>query len=78
MENTKTKINVQDRFLNELRKQKIPVTVFLTSGFQIQGTLTNYDGFTVMINSNGKQQLIYKHAISTFVPSKKIDVNLNE
>lgn len=75
---TKTQINVQDRFLNEVRKNKIPVTIFLTSGFQIQGVITNYDGFTILINSNGKQQLIYKHAISTFVPSKKVELDLNE
>ncbi|NRD80972.1 RNA chaperone Hfq [Bacillus sp. BRMEA1] len=75
MEKTITRFqnNIQDGFLNELRKQKLPVTVILTSGFQIKGIITNFDGFTIMINSNGKQQLVYKHAISTFVPSKNVE-----
>lgn len=71
----KTKMNVQELFLKELTDQKIPVTFFLTSGFQIHGTLMNYDNFTVTVHSNGRQQLIYKHAISTFVPSKTVSLD---
>ncbi|MCM3443986.1 MULTISPECIES: RNA chaperone Hfq [Metabacillus] len=71
------KVNIQDRFLNEIRKHKVPTTIYLQSGVPIEGIITNYDGFTVTLESKGKQQLIYKHAISTFTPSKRIDINLS-
>ncbi len=59
---------LQDRFLAALRREKTPVTFFLMNGFQMRGTVTAYDGFTVFLQSEGKQQMIYKHAISTIVP----------
>lgn len=65
-------INLQDTFLNQLRKQSIFVTVFLTNGFQLKGTIKSYDSFTVLLESEGRQQLIYKHAISTFAPAKQV------
>ncbi|MEK4228851.1 RNA chaperone Hfq [Solibacillus sp. FSL H8-0538] len=65
-------INLQDTFLNYLRKNNIFLTVFLLNGFQLKGTIKSYDNFTVLLESDGKQQLIYKHAISTFVPSKQV------
>lgn len=65
-------INLQDMFLNNMRKNNIFVTVFLLNGFQLKGLIKSYDNFTVLLESEGKQQLIYKHAISTFVPSKNI------
>lgn len=65
-------INLQDTFLNNMRKNNIFVTVFLLNGFQLKGLIKSYDNFTVLLESEGKQQLIYKHAISTFVPSKNI------
>ncbi|AYC29320.1 RNA chaperone Hfq [Paenisporosarcina cavernae] len=68
-------INIQDVFLNQLRKDKIFVTVFLLNGFQLKGTIKSYDNFTVMLESDGKQQLIYKHAISTYVPAKNVDIS---
>ena len=63
-------MNIQDIYLNQLRKNEIFVTVFLLNGFQLKGLVKSYDNFTVLFESDGKQQLIYKHAISTFAPSK--------
>lgn len=62
------KSNIQDIFLTRARKQKIGVTVFLVNGFQLRGTVTAFDSFTVVLDTDGKQQVIYKHAISTIVP----------
>ena len=67
-------INLQETFLNSLRKNNTFVTVFLLNGFQLKGLVKSYDNFTVLLESEGKQHLIYKHAISTFVPSKSIDI----
>ncbi len=69
-------INLQDVLLNQLRKEKILVTVFLTNGFQIKGTIKGFDNFVVILESEGKQQMIYKHAISTLVPSKAVNLNV--
>lgn len=69
---TKTVNNLQDIFLNGARKNRIPVTVFLTNGFQIKGNVKGFDSFTVILDSDGKQMMIYKHAISTITPSKPI------
>lgn len=65
-------MNIQDLYLNQLRKNDIFVTVFLLNGFQLKGLVKSYDNFTVLFESDGKQQLIYKHAISTFAPSKPV------
>ncbi|GAA0298173.1 host factor-I protein [Gracilibacillus halotolerans] len=67
-------VNIQDQYLNQLRKERVPVTVFLTNGFQLRGVIKAFDNFTVLLDSEGKQQLIFKHAISTFVPSKNITI----
>ncbi|MDW0109150.1 RNA chaperone Hfq [Sporosarcina aquimarina] len=64
--------NMQDTFLNSLRKNNTFVTVFLTNGFQLKGIIKSYDNYTVLLESDSKQQLIYKHAISTYVPSKPV------
>lgn len=66
--------NVQDTYLNKLRKEKVPLTVFLLNGFQLRGVIKSFDNFTVLIETEGKQQLIFKHAISTFAPSKNIEL----
>ncbi|MBD7946337.1 RNA chaperone Hfq [Psychrobacillus sp. FSL W7-1457] len=68
-------MNIQDNYLNQLRKNEIFVTVFLLNGFQLKGTVKSYDNFTVLFESDGKQQLIYKHAISTFAPSKPVKLS---
>lgn len=67
-------VNIQDHYLNQLRKEHIVVTVFLTNGFQLRGVLKGFDNFTILLETEGKQQLIYKHAVSTFAPSKNVDL----
>ena len=64
--------NFQDLFLNQVRKEKLAVTMFLMNGFQLRGIIRGFDGFTVILDSDGKQQMIYKHAISTVVPVKPV------
>ena len=66
--------NLQDSFLNQLRRDRINVTMFLMNGFQMHGVVRGFDGFTVVLESDGKQQLIYKHAISTLVPAHSVDM----
>ena len=66
--------NYQDTFLNQLRRDRQLVTVFLMNGFQLHGIIRGYDGFTVVLDTEGKQQLIYKHAISTVIPSKPVEL----
>ena len=61
--------NVQDVFLNNIRKQKAPVTVFLVNGVKLQGIVTWFDNFSVLLRRDGHTQLVYKHAISTIMPS---------
>jgi host factor-I protein len=73
----KQTINIQDQFLNQLRKDNAFVTVFLLNGFQLRGLVKGFDNFTVLLESDGKQQLIYKHAISTFVPQKNVQLDLD-
>lgn len=68
-------INIQDVFLNQVRKDNIPVTVYLTNGFQIRGNIKAFDNFTIIIDSEGKQQMVYKHAISTFMPQRNVSFN---
>ena len=65
-------INLQEAILKECRKEKVPVTLFLMNGFQLRGIVTGYDSFVVVLLSDGKQQMIYKHAISTLVPIRPL------
>ena len=69
MANTET---LQDLFLNEARKDRQLVTVFLMNGFQMKGVITGFDSFVVLLVTEGKQQMIYKHAISTVVPARPV------
>ncbi|WLD95237.1 RNA chaperone Hfq [Alkalihalobacillus sp. AL-G] len=69
----KQSINIQDQFLNTLRKENVFVTVYLLNGFQLKGLVKGFDNFTVVLESDGKQQLIYKHAISTFTPQRSVE-----
>ena len=64
--------HLQETFLNGLRKDSTFVTVFLLNGFQLKGLIKSYDNYTVLLEGEGKQHLIYKHAISTFVPTKNV------
>ena len=65
-------INLQDAILNEVRRDKVPVTLFLMNGFQLRGIITGFDSFVVVLVTDGKQQMIYKHAISTLAPMKPL------
>ncbi|MCL2037000.1 MAG: RNA chaperone Hfq [Oscillospiraceae bacterium] len=67
-------INLQDVFLNQVRKTNIPVTVYITNGFQFKGLVKGFDNYTVILDTEGKQNLIYKHAISTITPLKSVSV----
>ena len=67
-------VNLQDVFLNKARTEKIPVTIFLTNGFQFKGMVKGFDSYTVILDCDGKQNVVYKHAISTIVPSKPINI----
>src|ERR671928_1738969 len=66
--------NLQDMFLNSLRRSKTPVTMFLVKGVKLQGIITWFDNFSVLLRRDGQAQLIYKHAISTIMPSHPIDL----
>ena len=65
-------LNLQDAILNEVRKEKVPVTLFLMNGFQLRGVITGFDSFVVVLVTDGKQQMIYKHAISTLAPIRSL------
>ena len=64
--------NLQEAILQEVRRDRIPVTLFLMNGFQLRGVITGFDSFVVVLVSDGKQQMIYKHAISTLAPMKSL------
>jgi host factor-I protein len=66
--------NLQDMFLNSLRRSKTPVTMFLVKGVKLQGIITWFDNFSVLLRRDGQAQLIYKHAISTIMPAHSIDL----
>lgn len=68
-------MNLQENLLNQLRKEKIIVTVFLTNGFQLKGLVRGFDNFIVLVETDEKQQIIYKHAISTIIPASNIMLN---
>jgi host factor-I protein len=68
----KTINNLQDVFLNQARKNKIAVTIHLVNGFQLKGMVKGFDNFTIILDSDGKQIMIYKHAVSTVTPSKPV------
>lgn len=70
---TAKNINLQDSFLNQARKENVGVVVHLINGFQIKGSVRGFDNFTVILESMGKQQMIYKHAISTITPSRPLE-----
>ena len=66
--------NLQDIFLTKARKENVPVTLFLVNGFQLRGVITGFDCFVVVLDSDGRQQVIYKHAISTIVPIRPVEL----
>ncbi|ADL12685.1 RNA chaperone Hfq [Acetohalobium arabaticum] len=68
-----SQINLQDSFLNQVRREDITVTVYLVNGFQLSGKVTGFDNFTVILDTDDQQQMIYKHAISTITPEKAVE-----
>ena len=72
MATAKPIINLQENFLNQARKENIPVTIHLMNGFQIKGMIRGFDQFTVVIDSMGRQQMVFKHAISTITPARPL------
>ena len=68
------KANLQEIFLLKARRDRTPVTMFLMNGFQLRGTITGFDAFVVVLDTEGKQQVIYKHAISTVVPVRPVEL----
>lgn len=71
----RNEINLQEALLNAVRQQGQTVTVFLTNGFQMRGCIRGFDSFIVILESEGKQQMIYKHAISTIIPQSRVDLH---
>jgi len=71
----KKSVNLQDLFLNQVRREKTVITIYLVNGYQLKGNVKGFDNYTIVIESDGKQQLIYKHAVSTIMPSKTVDLN---
>ena len=69
------KTNLQEQFLTRARRDRVPSTLFLMNGFQMRGVITGFDAFVVVLDSDGKQQVIYKHAISTIVPMRSVDLS---
>lgn len=69
--------NLQDRYLNYLRKEKIPVVIYLTNGTRLKGVIKGFDNFVVLIKQEN-QQLIYKHAISTIIPERNVDIKYED
>ena len=67
--------DLQEKVLTSLSKTHMNVTVFLMNGFQMHGVITGYDNFVVLLDSDGKQQMIYKHAISTIIPARPFDLS---
>lgn len=78
MVNNKSNNNLQDIFLNNARKSKVLLTIHLMNGFQLKGLVKGFDNFTVILDCDGKQMMIYKHSISTITPSKPILFTDNE
>ncbi len=67
-------LNLQDVFLNQARKDRISVTIYLTNGYQFKGMVKGFDNYIVILDCDGKQNLVYKHAISTIIPVKPISI----
>lgn len=72
--NMNKQINLQDTFLNQARKDRIPVTIFLMNGYQFKGIVKGFDNYIVILECDGKQQLVFKHAISTIVPARAVSI----
>lgn len=74
----KVNINLQDVFLNQVRKEHVQITIFLINGFQLKGMVKGFDNYTIVLDTDGKQQLVYKHAVSTIIPAKQINFSFSD
>lgn len=74
----KVNINLQDVFLNQVRKNSTPITIYLVNGFQLKGLVRGFDNYTIVLDNDGKQQLVYKHAVSTIMPLKPINFTFSD
>lgn len=74
----KTAMDLQEQFLDQARRDRTGLTVFLMNGFQMRGVVTGYDHFTVVLECEGKQELVYKHAISTIIPARPVELVMME
>ncbi len=72
---SKPGINLQDAYLNQLRKENQSATIFLVNGYQIKGIVRSFDNFTILLEVDGKQQMVYKHAVSTIIPVRNIQIS---
>jgi len=72
----KNTVVMQDVFLNQMRKDQTQATIHLCNGFQIKGTVKGFDNFVIMLETEGKQMMVYKHAVSTITPAKTVSLNL--
>lgn len=68
----KNTINLQDVFLNQVRKERVPITIYLINGYQLKGYVKGFDNYTIVMEMDGKQQLVYKHAVSNITPLKTV------
>ncbi len=73
----KSQVNLQDIFLNQMRKEKIPVTMYLVNGARLTGTIKGFDNFVILMKQEN-QQLVYKHAISTIIPERPVELETME
>ncbi|MDD2480968.1 MAG: RNA chaperone Hfq [Lutispora sp.] len=74
----KVTINLQDVFLNQVRKERAPIIVYLINGFQLKGVVKGFDNYTIILDGDGKQQLVYKHAVSTLIPQKPVNFTFTD
>lgn len=74
---SKGSFNLQDNFLNQIRKENMLSTIFLVNGYQIKGNIRSFDNFTILLDVDGKQQLVYKHAVSTIIPFRNVTLNFS-
>lgn len=69
----KQTVNLQDAFLNKVRKESISITIYLSNGYQLKGNVTGFDNYIIILEHEGKQQVVYKHAVLTIHPSVSVD-----
>jgi host factor-I protein len=70
-------ILLQDAYLNQIRKERIPVTIHLVNGFQLKGFIKGFDNFIIVLENEGKQMMLYKHAVSTVTPARQVVLSSN-